>query len=165
MSEFINNHSLRKEKLKEALRQIHEGKPYQEVKEIFKEILSSATAGEIAEIEQALIAEGLPVEDIQYLCDVHVAMFRESLDQQALPEMMPGHPVYTFRTENELAALAVNDTRLALEGYKAQPDGETRQKLAGQRKEVEDNTTIITCARRIYYSPSWKNTDSAGRPT
>ena len=33
MSEFINNHSLRKEKLKEALRQIHEGKPYQEVKE------------------------------------------------------------------------------------------------------------------------------------
>ena len=72
MSEFINNHSLRKEKLKEALRQIHEGKPYQEVKEVFKEILSSATAGEIAEIEQALIAEGLPVEDIQYLCDGHV---------------------------------------------------------------------------------------------
>ena len=44
---------MRKEKLKEALHQIHEGKPYQEVKEVFKEILSSATAGEIAEIEQA----------------------------------------------------------------------------------------------------------------
>ncbi len=137
MSEFINNYSLRKEKLKEALRQIHAGKPYQEVKEIFREILSSATAGEIAEIEQALIAEGLPVEDIQYLCDVHVAMFRESLDQQALPEMMPGHPVYTFRTENELAALAVNDTRLALEGYKAQSNGEMRQKLLDSVKKLK----------------------------
>ncbi|MCJ7520241.1 MAG: DUF438 domain-containing protein, partial [Anaerolineaceae bacterium] len=129
MSEFINNHSLRKEKLKEALRQIHEGKPYQEVKEVFRDILSTASAGEIAEIEQALIAEGLPVEDIQYLCDVHVAMFRESLDQQALAEMTPGHPVYTFRAENELAALALNDARLAIEHYKAQADAEQRQKL------------------------------------
>jgi hypothetical protein len=136
MSEFINNHSLRKEKLKEALRQIHEGKPYQEVKVVFKEILSSATAGEIAEIEQALIAEGLPVEDIQYLCDVHVAMFRESLDQQSLPEMTSGHPVYTFRAENELAALALNDTRLAIERYKAQADAEARQKLLDSVKKL-----------------------------
>ena len=136
MSEFLNNHSLRKEKLKEALRQIHEGKPYQEVKEVFKEILSNATAGEIAEIEQALIAEGLPVEDIQYLCDVHVAMFRESLDTQTMPEMMPGHPVYTFRAENELAALALNDTRLAIERYKAQADADARQKLLDSVKKL-----------------------------
>ncbi len=136
MSEFINNHSLRKEKLKEALRQIHEGKPYQEVKEVFRDILSNASAGEIAEIEQALIAEGLPVEDIQYLCDVHVAMFRESLDTQTMPEMIPGHPVYTFRAENELAALALNDTRLAIEGYKAQPNAETRQRLSDSVKKL-----------------------------
>ncbi len=137
MSEFINNYSLRKEKLKEALRQIHEGRPYQEVKVVFREILSNATAGEIAEIEQALIAEGLPVEDIQYLCDVHVAMFRESLDQQELPEMTPGHPVYTFRAENELAALALNDTRLAVERYKAQSDAESRQKLLDSARKLK----------------------------
>ena len=51
MSEFINNYSQRKEKIKEALRQIHEGKPYEQVKSVFAEILSQATAGEIAEIE------------------------------------------------------------------------------------------------------------------
>lgn len=137
MSEFINNHSLRKEKLKEALWQIHEGKPYQEVKAVFKDILSNASAGEIAEIEQALITEGLPVEDIQYLCDVHVAMFRESLDQQTLPEMTPGHPVYTFQAENELAALALNDSRLAVERYKAQADAESRQKLLDSMKKLK----------------------------
>ena len=108
MSEFINNHSQRKEKLKEALNQIHAGKPYEEVKKVFVEVLKNASAQEIAEIEQALIAEGLPVEDIQYLCDVHVAMFRESLDQHQLPEMTPGHPLYTFNAENELATLQLN---------------------------------------------------------
>ena len=135
MSEFINNFSLRKDKLKEALRRIHAGEPYEEVKKIFAGILQEASAGEIAEIEQALIAEGLPVEDIQYLCDVHVAMFRESLDQQAPPEMSPGHPVFTFRAENELANLVLNETRALVEKFKAEPDEQNRQKmLEGIRK-------------------------------
>jgi DUF438 domain-containing protein len=135
MSEFINNNSLRKEKLKEALRRIHAGEPYEEVKQIFADILREASAGEIAEIEQALIAEGLPVEDIQYLCDVHVAMFRESLDQKAPPDMSPGHPVYTFRTENELANLVLNETRALIEKFKADPDEQNRGKLLeGVRK-------------------------------
>jgi len=138
MSEFINNHSLRKEKLKDALRQIHEGKPTEQVKAVFVDILSQATACVIAEIEQALIAEGLPVEDIQYLCDVHVAMFRESLDQQMPPDMIPGHPVYTFRAENELANLALNDTKTAVERFKNQPDVETRKNLLESARKLKE---------------------------
>ncbi len=118
MSEFINNHTQRKEKLKDALRQIHDGKPYEEVKETFAEVLREATVQEIAEIEEALIKEGLPVEDIQYLCDVHVAMFRESLDKQPPPEMMSGHPIYTFRAENELLAFVLNATKQTLRKMK-----------------------------------------------
>lgn len=138
MSELINNYSQRKEKLKEALRQIHAGKPYQEVKVVFAEILRDASAGEIAEIEQALIAEGLPVNDIQYLCDVHVAMFREALDSQQPDEMTPGHPVYTFRAENELAALQLNDARLLLQNALAEPNDANLQKLlAGIQKLAE----------------------------
>lgn len=138
MSEFINNYSKRKETLKEALRQIHAGKPYEEVKQVFAEILREASAGEIAEIEEALIAEGLPVEDIQYLCDVHVAMFRESLDQQTPAEMLPGHPVYTFRSENELANLVLNETRAQIEKFKAQPDDETRTSLLKQIMKLRE---------------------------
>jgi DUF438 domain-containing protein len=130
MSEFINNVSLRKETLKKALRQIHAGTPYQEVKQTFAEILRQASAGEIAEIEQALIAEGLPVEDIQYLCDAHVAVFRESLDQQTPVQMMPGHPVYTFNAENELAALQLNQCRQLLRQVQDDPKKETLEKLA-----------------------------------
>jgi len=129
MSEFINNYSRRKEILKDALKQIHAGKPYQEVKAVFADILKNASAQEIAEIEQALIAEGLPVEDIQYLCDVHVAMFRESLDQQPPAEMTPGHPVYTFRAENELASLVLNETKQQIIKTKQDPDKENFDKL------------------------------------
>ena len=46
---------------------------------------------EIGEIEQALINEGMPVEEIQRLCDVHVAVFRESLisSWRPLPQRNP----------------------------------------------------------------------------
>jgi hypothetical protein len=138
MSEFINNYSKRKESIKQALKEIHEGKPYEEVKGIFAEVLKSASAQEIAEIEQTLISEGLPVEDIQYLCDVHVAMFRESLDQQAPAEMQPGHPVYTFRAENELAALLLNEIKLSLSQYVNHPDNTLRESLLKGVKKLSE---------------------------
>ena len=138
MSEFINNVSRRKETLKEALRQIHAGKPYQDVKQTFAEILQQASAGEIAEIEQALIAEGLPVEDIQYLCDVHVAMFRDSLDQQTPPQMMPGHPVYSFNAENELAALQLNECCQLLRKVQDNPVKENVESLAAALQKLAE---------------------------
>lgn len=163
MSEFINNYSQRKEKIKEALRQIHEGKPYEQVKSVFAEILSQATAGEIAEIEQALISEGLPVEDIQYLCDVHVAMFRQSLDQQAPPDMTPGHPVYTFRAENELANLALENVKTSLANYKDNPGAENRKSLIesvsklteyGRHYERKENLLFSYLERYGFSGPS-----------
>jgi DUF438 domain-containing protein len=138
MSEFINNYSQRKEKLMEALKQIHAGKPYQEVKPVFAEILKSASAQEIAEVEQALIAEGLPVEDIQYLCDVHVAMFREALDQQPAAEMTPGHPIYTFRTENELANLLLNETRQLISKAREVPEKKNFEKLLQNLQKLSE---------------------------
>jgi uncharacterized protein len=112
MSEFINNASKeRQEKIKTAIKRVHAGEPYESVKEEFAEVLRNATAQEISVIEQSLIAGGMPVEDIQYLCDVHVAMFRESLDEQPTADMLPGHPVYTFRTENELLTIVLNEIR------------------------------------------------------
>ena len=115
MSEFINNVSKeRQQKIKDALKRVHDGEPYESVKKEFADVLRSATAQEISEIEQSLIAGGMPVEDIQYLCDVHVAMFRESLDEQPPADMLPGHPVYTFRTENELLTIVLNDIRNTL---------------------------------------------------
>jgi DUF438 domain-containing protein len=102
MSEYINNVSKRKEILKNVIRQLHQGKSVEQVQAEFGVLASQASSAEIAEAEQTMIAEGLPVEEIQRLCDVHVAVFRQGLDQQRPVETIPGHPLYTFRSENEL---------------------------------------------------------------
>ncbi|NMB61723.1 MAG: DUF438 domain-containing protein [Chloroflexi bacterium] len=108
MSEYINNFSKREEQLKEVIKQLHAGKTVAELRERFNDLLQGATSAEIVKIEQALIAEGLPIEQVQFLCDIHVALFKQSLDQELPPEMQPGHPIYTFRAENEFAELLLH---------------------------------------------------------
>ena len=55
---------------------------------------------EITVIEGELVKEGLPVEEIQRLCNVHAEVFKGSLDEIHHPDQIPGHPVYTFKQEN-----------------------------------------------------------------
>ena len=138
MSEHINNQSERQEVLKDVIRQLHEGKTVDEVKAQFASLLEDVGANEIAQLEQALIAEGLPEQEIKRLCDVHVAVFRESLDTQAKPESLPGHPVHTFLAENAAAAQVLDELRDALEALKATPGplalGQARQALSKMRE-------------------------------
>lgn len=63
--------------------------------------------------------EGLSVKEIQRLCDVHAAVFRESLEQVKKPETIPGHPVHTFKEENRAIEKNINENlRPALEDFK-----------------------------------------------
>ena len=102
MSEFINNANNRKETLKEVIQRLHAGETVEDLKEKFGEVIRGATASEIAAAERALIGEGVSVDEIQRLCDLHVAVFRETLDEEPSPESLPGHPVFTFQMENEV---------------------------------------------------------------
>ena len=88
------------EKLKTIIKGLHEGKAVGEVKQEFAELIQNVGPGEIAAMEQQLVQEGLPEDEIKRLCDVHVAVFRQSLDQSSRPEAPPGHPVHTFQREN-----------------------------------------------------------------
>lgn len=110
MSEYINNASNRKETLKGLIRDLHAGGDLEEIKARFGRLVRDVSAVEIAQMEQELIDEGLPVEEVKALCDVHVAVFQQSLDAQESPEMTsqgtgikPGHPVHTFKYENYAA--------------------------------------------------------------
>lgn len=124
MSKGIKDTTERKQRLKEVIRQLHEGKSVQEVKEQFAALLEDVGATEIAEIEQELIEEGMPATDIQRLCDVHVAVFRESLEEEESPESAPGHPVYTFLAENAAAGSVLDELESALEAAKVEPDAD-----------------------------------------
>lgn len=119
MSEYINNQAERQEVLKRLIGQLHQGKSVDDVKADFARLLRNVGAAEIAQIEQALISEGLPQSEVKRLCDVHVAVFRESLDAQMPPEGTPGHPIHTFRMENEAAAGVLDALQQALDALKA----------------------------------------------
>ncbi len=131
MSEYINNQTKRKETLKMLIRELHAGKTVEDVKDEFAALLRDVGATEVAEMEQALIAEGLPEMEIKRLCDVHVAVFRESLDAQPSPETLPGHPVHTFRAENSAAARVLDALQEALDALETKP-GAAHRLRSGQ---------------------------------
>ncbi|MEM3627251.1 MAG: DUF438 domain-containing protein [Candidatus Bathyarchaeia archaeon] len=96
MGEITEN---RKKMLKEIIGKLHAGAPPQEVKEKFRQALENISPIEIAKVEEELIREGLPREEIQRLCDVHLAVFRERLEKQRL-DVPQGHPISILMEEH-----------------------------------------------------------------
>ncbi|MBN2378836.1 DUF438 domain-containing protein [candidate division WOR-3 bacterium] len=136
-------------RIKGILGDLHsqEGKNVEELKRRFAAEIKDISPSEIAEIEQQLISDGITEEDITRMCDLHVAVFRQSLDRQNSPGMQPGHPVHTFRSENtefEKLARSLNfiTSKLDKENFSTRRDelGRVLEKLSllnvhYQRKE------------------------------
>ncbi|OQB24666.1 MAG: Hemerythrin HHE cation binding domain protein [Firmicutes bacterium ADurb.Bin182] len=103
MSEMINNREYRRKVLKDLITDLHNGKSVDEVKQRFEDTFSGVSAAEISEVEQALIMDGMPVAEVQRLCDVHAAVFKGSIEDIHRPKEaseVPGHPVHTLKNEN-----------------------------------------------------------------
>ncbi len=115
MSEQINNRQYRQQVLKNIISQLHQGKTVEEVKQQFEEAFGGVSATEISEAEQALIAEGLPVSEVQRLCDVHATVFKGSIEEIHAAEdksQIPGHPANIMKREN-LIIEEIIDTKIS----------------------------------------------------
>lgn len=91
----------KKRMLKEIIKQLHAGVPPKDVKEKFRHMLENVSSTEIAEIEQELVKEGMPRQEIQRLCDVHMEVFREQIGKQKL-EIPADHPVNILMEEHKI---------------------------------------------------------------
>ncbi|HLN55853.1 MAG TPA: DUF438 domain-containing protein [Bacteroidales bacterium] len=100
MSELINNSEKRKELLKHMILQLHKGEAPEMVKSRLAELLSSIPYDEVVEVEQELIAEGLPMEEVLKFCDIHQMVLEGHIDQGNKQELPEGHPLDTFKKEN-----------------------------------------------------------------
>ena len=80
MSELINNSENRKKKLKELILKLHKGQSENEVRNELIENLQQVPYGEVVEVEQELINEGLPEQEVLKLCDVHGAVLHGHID-------------------------------------------------------------------------------------
>ncbi|ERI89752.1 hemerythrin HHE cation binding domain protein [Clostridiales bacterium oral taxon 876 str. F0540] len=124
MSEIINNREYRQKVLKELITELHNGKSAEEVKERFAKLIEGVAPSEISEMEQALIMEGMPIEEVQRLCDVHAAVFKGSIADIHAAEVkkaeeIEGHPIHTFKLENrEIESLISKNIEPHLEDFK-----------------------------------------------
>ncbi|MBI4720479.1 MAG: DUF438 domain-containing protein [Chitinivibrionia bacterium] len=101
MSELIQDKLRRKDLLKHMIRQLHAGEAPEAVRRQLVRLLGQVPYDEVVEVEQELISEGMPVEEVLRLCDVHTEAMRGAIDTAKAPEAPPGHPVHTFRQENK----------------------------------------------------------------
>jgi DUF438 domain-containing protein len=127
MSEIINNSKQRKELLKHLILQLHNEEAPETVKTRLVEMLKSVPYQMVVEVEQELIAEGLPEEEVLRLCDVHTEVLEGSIDTSAAKEVPEGHPVDTFKKENRaLESYIAKAKQLFGEGNRV-PKGKTRE--------------------------------------
>ena len=95
------------EKLKSYLKRLGEGESLEAVRKDFAEEFQGVEASEIMKAEEAILAEGTPVTEVQKLCDVHSALFHGTTDysnkheKSAALSQVKGHPLQTFTRENE----------------------------------------------------------------
>ena len=100
MSEMIDNSRFRKDKLKELILKLHEGKDPGEVRAELSSTLKQIPYGEVVEVEQELIKEGLPESEVLRLCDIHGEVLNGHIDQSGARQVPEGHPVDVFMKEN-----------------------------------------------------------------
>jgi uncharacterized protein len=110
MSELINNSQIRKQRLKELILKLHSGVNQEVVRQELIGSLSNIPYGEVVEVEQELINEGLPVEEVMELCDIHSAVLDGHVDGSAAKQVAAGHPVDIFQQEND----ALNELIISL---------------------------------------------------
>ena len=91
----------KKRMLKEVIKELHGGASPTEVKEKFKEVLKDTKPEDIAKMEQELVKEGMPREELQRLCDVHLAVFGEQVQDQEL-HIPAGHPISILIEEHRV---------------------------------------------------------------
>lgn len=96
MSELISNQ--RKDALRKIVERLHAGESAEALKEEFKAVLGEITPLEISQVEAELVSEGTTREELMSLCDVHMAMFKESLSAE--PDLPDWHPIHILYVEH-----------------------------------------------------------------
>lgn len=141
MSEHIDNSKFRKSKLKEIILKLHQGDSQESARQELLENLSNIPYGEVIEVEQELIAEGLPEEEVLRLCDAHSAVLHGNVDLSASKSIPEGHPVDVLIQENKLLKrLSDNSTEelLALKYRQGDDYKEAVLKIRGYFNQLMD---------------------------
>jgi len=132
MSELIDNAKARRAVLKHLILQLHNGTAPHDVKPQLLSLLGRVPYHEVVEVEQELIADGMPTEDILRMCDLHSAALRGAVEPGTSADIPQGHPVHTFKRENEALAGELALTEKLFAEIDAMPDEANATEPLGQ---------------------------------
>ncbi len=138
--------SKNKEEIKKLIKKLHDGEDPKVVKEEFRELIKGLTQFEISQAEEELIKEGMPVEEIHHMCDVHLSVLQETLveDMNLAPE---GHPINILMQEHAILLENVNRLRDLYSEIKNNSDFE---EIAKELEEIDNIVHLIKKSENHY---------------
>lgn len=125
------------EKLKSYLKRLGEGESLEAVRKDFAAEFQGVEASEIMKAEEAILAEGTPITEVQKLCDVHSALFHGTTDysnkheKSAALSQVKGHPLQTFTRENEALTKLIDRMKELLAGMEKESSCGSLHEIAG----------------------------------
>lgn len=173
--------AVRQSAMKQIIRELHDGLAEDEATRRFGELIGDIDAAEIAAMEQALMAEGLPAAEIKRLCHVHTRVFKEALAAKAAADpvragkpfgVAPDHPLHPFvawnrsqeeileRLEHELELIAAPDCgadeACASCGVDHGAESSTLSQLASAPDEAGNPAVVVSVGM---FELGWKDID------
>ena len=137
----------RLEVLKDIIRELHQGGDLEEQKKRFARLIKDVSPTEIADMEQKLIEEGLPEAEVKRLCDVHVQVFKDSLEGRPLPAAIPGHPLHTLTEENRALERILMELKGFLQRLSSENSAAGRE---GLRAEIRSTAERLSAVDKHY---------------
>lgn len=134
MSELIDNSHKRKELLKHMILQLHKGEAPEAVKVQLGRLLGEVPYDMVVEVEQELMNEGLSVDDVLKMCDIHSAALRGNISKNTAREAPPGHPIYTFRQENKALQWEITSAKKLFDYIRSQTSKSIDESIINQVK-------------------------------
>ena len=103
--------------LRDMIERLNKGEDLESVRADFVKAFKDVSVREITGVEQHLIDEGMSVERVQKLCDIHSALFHGRTEQEVMAEedaqrginLEMGHPVSQLRLENRIIEKKIED--------------------------------------------------------
>ncbi len=111
MSELITDMHKKRELLKEMILRLHSGEAVDVVRTKLAKLLGEVPYGIVVGVEQELIQEGLPAEEVLQLCDIHGQALKGMISLKDAKSTPEGHPVHTFKMENRMLSNLISRTR------------------------------------------------------
>jgi PAS domain S-box-containing protein len=132
----------RKQVLKGLLKRLHEGADPEQIKQECQTKLGDVPPSEMARVEEELVREGLPREELQKFCDIHLALLKESLEKKE-PLAPAGHPIHILMEEHKMLLQLADELKSLAKMMKASKDsastGDKIEQLSHIVKHLRDS--------------------------